>query len=163
MVRPNKELYEFDEFRLDVAERTLSRRGERIPLGEKAFETLRVLVKHRNHLVGKDELMAEVWPGAIVEENNLDKNISYLRKVFGEKTEKGRFIETVRGHGYRFVAEIFPRGPALELFCNLYRRPPVFLHGVDWLCFTWLMVEPHASWWLRCCGRTRRASAQRGS
>ena len=88
MVRPDKELYEFDEFRLDVAERTLSRRGERIPLAEKAFETLCALVKHGNHLVGKDELMAEVWADAIVEENNLDKNISYLRKVFGEKAEK---------------------------------------------------------------------------
>lgn len=106
MVRPNKELYEFDEFRLDVTERTLSRRGQRIPLAEKAFETLCALVKHGNHLVGKDELMTEVWADAIVEENNLDKNISYLRKVFGEKAEKAKFIETVRGHGYRFVAAI---------------------------------------------------------
>jgi DNA-binding winged helix-turn-helix (wHTH) protein/TolB-like protein/Tfp pilus assembly protein PilF len=106
MFHPNKELYEFDEFRLDVAERTLSRRGERVPLAEKAFETLCALVKHGNHLVGKDELMTEVWAGAIVEENNLDKNISYLRKVLGEKADKAKFIETVRGHGYRFVAEI---------------------------------------------------------
>ena len=106
MVGPNKELYEFDEFRLDVAERTLTRRGERIPLAEKAFETLCALVKRGNHLVGKDELMAEVWADAIVEENNLDKNISYLRKVFGEKAENAKFIETVRGHGYRFLAEV---------------------------------------------------------
>jgi len=106
MLHPNKELYEFDEFRLDLAERTLSRRGERVPLTEKAFETLCALVKHGNHLVGKDELMTEVWAGAIVEENNLDKNISYLRKVLGETSDKAKFIETVRGHGYRFVAEI---------------------------------------------------------
>ena len=106
MFHPNKELYEFDEFRLDVAERTLSRRGERVPLTEKAFETLCALVKHGNHLVGKDELMTEVWAGAIVEENNLDKNISYLRKVLGENSGKAKFIETVRGHGYRFVAEV---------------------------------------------------------
>jgi len=106
MSQPNKELYEFDEFRLDVTERLLSRRGERVPLTEKAFETLCALVKHGNHLVGKDELMMEVWAGAIVEENNLDKNISYLRKVLGEKADKAKFIETVRGHGYRFVAEI---------------------------------------------------------
>ena len=106
MFHPNKELYQFDEFRLDVAERTLSRRGERVPLTEKAFETLCALVKQGNHLVGKDELMTEVWAGAIVEENNLDKNISYLRKVLGENSDKAKFIETVRGHGYRFVAEV---------------------------------------------------------
>lgn len=50
--------------------------------------------------------MTEVWAGAIVEENNLDKNISYLRKVLGEKADNAKFIETVRGRGYRFVAEI---------------------------------------------------------
>jgi len=106
MFHANKELYEFEEFRLDVAERTLSRRGERVQLAEKAFETLCVLVKHGNHLVSKDELMTEVWEGAIVEENNLDKNISYLRKVLGDKADKAKFIETVRGRGYRFIAEI---------------------------------------------------------
>ncbi len=106
MSQPNKDLYEFDEFRLDVTERILSRRDERVPLAEKAFETLCALVKHGNHLVSKDELMAEVWAGAVVEENNLDKNISYLRKVLGEKANKAKFIETVRGHGYRFVAEV---------------------------------------------------------
>jgi len=106
MSQPHKELYEFNEFRLDVTERLLWRRGERVPLADKAFETLCALVKHGNHLVGKDELMAEVWEGAIVEENNLDKNISYLRKVLGEKGGKAKFIETVRGHGYRFVAEV---------------------------------------------------------
>ncbi|MDQ3649628.1 MAG: winged helix-turn-helix domain-containing protein [Acidobacteriota bacterium] len=84
----------------------MSRRGERVPLADKAFETLCALVKRGNHLVGKDELLAEVWAGAIVEENNLDKNISYLRKVLGEKADKAKFIETVRGHGYRFVAEV---------------------------------------------------------
>lgn len=106
MSRCKNELYEFDDFRLDIAERTLSRRGERVLLAEKAFETLCTLVKHGNRLVGKDELMTEVWAGAIVEENNLDKNISYLRKALGEKAGKAKFIETVRGHGYRFVAEI---------------------------------------------------------
>ena len=107
MSQPNKELYEFDEFRLDVTERLLSRRGERVPLTEKAFETLCALVKHGNHLVGKDELMMEVWAGAIVEENNLDKNISYLRKVLGEKADKAKFIE----NGARTRLQICCRNP----------------------------------------------------
>ena len=100
------ELYEFDAFRLDVAERLLTRDGHRVPLSEKAFDTLCALVRRGNHLVRKDELLNEVWPDVIVEENNLDKNISLLRQVLGERTGKGKFIETVRGHGFRFVAEV---------------------------------------------------------
>ena len=106
MFQPNKELYEFDVFRLDISERILFRQGHRVPLADKAFETLCALVKHGNHLVAKDELLAEVWADAIVEENNLDKNISYLRKVLGEKKDEAKFIETVRGHGYRFLPEV---------------------------------------------------------
>ena len=106
MSNVNRELYEFGTFRLDVAERLLSREGERVPLSEKAFDTLCVLVRRGNHLVSKDELLNQVWPDAIVEENNLDKNISLLRQVLGERTGEGKFIETVRGHGFRFVPEV---------------------------------------------------------
>ena len=106
MSNVNRELYEFGTFRLDVAERLLSREGERVPLSEKAFDTLCVLVRRGNHLVSKDELLNKVWPDAIVEDNNLDKNISLLRQVLGERTGQGKFIETVRGHGFRFVPEV---------------------------------------------------------
>ncbi len=107
MPNERRELYEFDKFRLDVSERILWREGERVPLSEKAFETLCVLLRRGGHLVGKDELLEQVWPDTIVEENNLDKNISLLRQVLGERAGKGKFIETVRGHGYRFVPEVF--------------------------------------------------------
>ncbi len=106
MSNAHNEIYEFDNFRLEVSERILWRDSERVPLPEKAFETLCALVKRGNHLVGKDELLAEIWGDTIVEENNLDKNISLLRQVLGERSDKGKFIETVRGHGYRFVADV---------------------------------------------------------
>ena len=102
----HKELYEFGGFLLDVPERILWRGGERIPLSEKAFETLCVLVRHGGRLISKEELLDRVWTDAIVEENNLDKSISLLRQALGERSGKGKFIETVRGHGYRFVAEV---------------------------------------------------------
>ncbi len=106
MPNERRELYEFDKFRLDVSERILWRETERVPLSEKAFDTLRALVRRGNHLVGKDELLAEVWADAVVEENNLDKSISLLRQVLGERAGEGKFIETVRGHGFRFVASV---------------------------------------------------------
>jgi len=105
MLRSDNELYEFADFRLDVSERLLMRKGKRVSLSEKAFEILCLLIRHDGRLVTKEKLLAAVWADAMVEENNLDKNISLLRQVLGER--KGRkFIETVRGHGYRFVADV---------------------------------------------------------
>jgi TolB-like protein/DNA-binding winged helix-turn-helix (wHTH) protein/Tfp pilus assembly protein PilF len=76
-------------------------------LTDKAFETLCVLVRHAGRLVTKDDIMGVVWPESIVEENNLDQQISTLRRALGDrgKTE-GQHIETVRGRGYRFSKEV---------------------------------------------------------
>lgn len=102
-----KEIYDFALFRLDVSERRLTRNGRVIKVADKAFDTLCMLVRRRGELVSKDELMAVVWPDTVVEENNLDQKISLLRRVLGERgRRKEKFIETVRGHGYRFVAEV---------------------------------------------------------
>lgn len=106
MSQIQRELYEFSDFHLDVPERLLTQEGKRIPLPEKAFETLRVLVQEAGHLVTKKELLSQVWAGTFVEENSLDKSVSLLRQVLGERNGKAKFIETVRGHGYRFVADV---------------------------------------------------------
>ncbi|HEY6332860.1 MAG TPA: winged helix-turn-helix domain-containing protein [Blastocatellia bacterium] len=92
-------LYEFGPFRLDKKERVLLRQGEVVPLTPKAFDTLLVLVEHRGHVVGKDELMSLVWPDSFVEETNLAQNISLIRKAL---LEAGQYIETVPKRGYRF-------------------------------------------------------------
>lgn len=103
-----KELYEFGQFRLDVAEHFLVRSdsNERVQLSEKAFETLCILVRNAGHLVQKDELMRQVWADSFVEENNLNKCIHVIRRALGEKHGEQQFIETVKKHGFRFVAEV---------------------------------------------------------
>jgi len=101
-----KHLYEFGVFRLDTRERLLLRNGARVKLERKVFETLVVLVQHSGRLVHKDEFMNQVWPDAVVEENNLEKSISVLRKVLGENGADAKYIETVRGLGYRFAADV---------------------------------------------------------
>ncbi|MBA4183625.1 MAG: PD40 domain-containing protein [Acidobacteria bacterium] len=103
-----KELYEFGEFRLDVAEHLLVRLsgGERVQLSEKAFETLCILVRNAGHLVNKNELLNQVWADSFVEENNLNKCIHAVRRALGEKPGEQQFIETVKKHGFRFVVEV---------------------------------------------------------
>jgi TolB-like protein/tetratricopeptide (TPR) repeat protein len=99
-------VYEFGPFRLEVAEHRLVREGRAIPLRGKAFDTLRVLVERQGKLVSKQDLMSAVWPETSVEENNLDRNISTLRKALGEQANGESFIETVPRVGYRFVAQL---------------------------------------------------------
>ena len=99
-------IYEFGPFRLDPGERRLSREGQPITLRAKIFDTLCVLVEAHGHLLDKDELIHRVWPDAVVEEGNLAHNISALRKTLGEPATGQKYVETVPGRGYRFVAEV---------------------------------------------------------
>jgi TolB-like protein/DNA-binding winged helix-turn-helix (wHTH) protein len=99
--------YVFDGFCVDTDKRLLlATSGGSIPLTPKAFDTLYYLVSHAGEVIEKDELMSAIWPDTIVEENNLNKNISTLRRVLGENPGEHRFIATVPGKGYKFVAEV---------------------------------------------------------
>lgn len=106
MSKEIKELYNFDDFVLDALRRILRRGDQTVPLTSKAFETLLVLVRNREHVVPKDELMRLVWPDSFVEEVNLAQNISALRKALGESPGENRFIATIPGRGYQFVGEV---------------------------------------------------------
>jgi serine/threonine protein kinase/Tol biopolymer transport system component len=101
-----KQFYAFGPFRLDSEKRVLVRDGRPIPLAPKGAEILLVLVENAGHLVDKDNLIKRVWPDAIVEEGNLNKNVSVLRKVLGEWDGGREYIETVPKRGYRFVAPV---------------------------------------------------------
>jgi DNA-binding winged helix-turn-helix (wHTH) protein/Tol biopolymer transport system component len=98
--------YGFGPFRLDPVKRILARDGRRIPLAAKAFDTLVVLVQHSGDILTKDELMKLVWPGSFVEENNLNQQISRLRRALGEVGNGQTYIETVPRLGYRFVERV---------------------------------------------------------
>ena len=97
--------YRFGPFYLDVRERRLSRGDEVIPLRLKVFDTLLVLVENAGRLVTKQELLDTVWPETTVEENNLNHNVSVLRKALGEKATGQQYIETVPRVGYRFAED----------------------------------------------------------
>ena len=107
MISAEKSILEFEGCRLDVAKRELLEpNGKPIKLMPKAFDILAYFAQNNDRVVPKDEILTELWPDAIVEENNLTQNISALRRALGEKPQENRFIATIPGRGYRFVANV---------------------------------------------------------
>lgn len=98
--------FKFGEFEIDSAKRLLRKNGEPLPLHSKTFDLLLVLVENHGEVLTKDELLERVWPGQFVEEGNLSVQIFNLRKIFGEQKNDHRFIVTVPGRGYSFVADL---------------------------------------------------------
>jgi len=106
----DKALYEFGPFRMDLAERLLTKGQQVIPLTPKAFDTLVVLVRNSGHVVEKDELLKQVWPDTFVEEGVLAVNVAAIRKALTDGDEARSYIETVPRRGYRFVGEVHTLG-----------------------------------------------------
>ncbi len=97
-------VYQFGRFVLDPNERTLLSEGVPIHLPPKEFDTLLLLVEYNGKALSKDEMMSAVWHDAFVEESNLAKQISRLRKLFNSDGEVT--IDTLPKHGYRFSADV---------------------------------------------------------
>ena len=121
---PRIAVYRFGPFELDGAEYRLLRNGVEVPLQLKAFETLCILVERAGRLLTKDDLLRQLWPGTIVEENNLNKNISMLRKALGECSSGLSYIETVPRVGYRFAAEVEQVSAAGPTLVMTHEPPP---------------------------------------
>src|SRR3989442_3138370 len=103
--------------------------GQLIELGGRAFDTLLALIDAGASVIGKDELMRRIWPDRIVEENNLQAQISALRKVFGADRH---LIRTVAGRGYQFTGEIrAAAGPPSPLPASNLPEPVSDLIGRD--------------------------------
>ncbi len=105
MSKPVKH-YEFGDYALDLSQRILLHEGRHIPLTPKAYDILLALVENNGRIVSKEELMQRVWPDSFVEEINLAKNISVLRKTLTNGADGREFIDTVARRGYRFRAEV---------------------------------------------------------
>jgi predicted ATPase/DNA-binding winged helix-turn-helix (wHTH) protein len=108
------EAFVFGPFRLMVRRRELIAHGVPVTLGQRALDILLVLVRRHGQLVTKNELMDEVWPGVVVEENNLQVHISALRKALGDDKGERRYLLTVAGRGYRFVHPVEPEAGVSE-------------------------------------------------
>src|SRR5215468_551979 len=96
----------FGPFRLFPAQRLLLEGETPVRVGARALEILNVLVERAGELVSKKELMARVWPNIVVEESNLKVQVAALRRVLGDGQPGRRYLASVPGQGYRFVAPV---------------------------------------------------------
>jgi DNA-binding winged helix-turn-helix (wHTH) protein len=109
--------YRFGQVEVKPSERQLLVEGRPAAVGARAFDVLLALIDHRDRVVTKDELLDMVWPGLVVEENNLQVQVSTLRKVLGAQA-----VATVPGRGYRFTPS--PRRPRVRCPRRATTCPP---------------------------------------
>src|SRR5271168_3410545 len=102
----DKRAISFGPFRLFPSQRLLLVCDAPVRIGNRAFDILTALVERAGEVVGKDELMARTWPRTFVEEANLKIQVSALRRALGDGQGGRRFVATVPGRGYNFVAPI---------------------------------------------------------
>src|SRR5690349_20674184 len=102
----------FGRFRLALGQRRLTRDGMPVQLGSRALDIPCVLASAKGEVVGKDELMTRVWPGVVVDENNIQVHVSALRKALDEDRSAHTHLLTVPGRGYRLVGFESPRAAA---------------------------------------------------
>jgi DNA-binding winged helix-turn-helix (wHTH) protein len=98
--------YSFGSFRLVPGQRLLLEGAAPVPLGGRACEILIALVERSGAVVTKEELLARVWPNIFVEEGNLKVHVAALRKALGDGRDGNRYIASIPGRGYSFVAPV---------------------------------------------------------
>jgi len=116
---------EFGDFELDTLKRVLVSRatGQTVDITGRVVDALVYLVEHAGQLVEKKALIDALWPHVVVEEGSLTQTIHVLRRALGEQAGEHRYIATVPGRGYRFVAEVKLRGPGIITSMEAPRRP----------------------------------------
>ncbi|REJ76116.1 MAG: hypothetical protein DWQ47_10875 [Acidobacteria bacterium] len=98
--------YQFADFRLCPATRKIFKQDRELRIGDRDLDVLLFLVSNRPKVMSKDDIIEEVWAGTAVEDNSVERAIGSVRKLLGDSPKESRFIKTVRGRGYVFVAGI---------------------------------------------------------
>ena len=121
--------YVFAECVLDTRLYTLHRVGKAIRLRPKVFQVLRYLLEQRDHVVSKDELCAQVWPGQFISDATLEGCITLARRAIGDSGRAQQLIQSRRGYGYRFVGSVqeYAEGPSAQETAAAVRGPSAAL------------------------------------
>ena len=159
-----EQVYKFGDFVLHADGPMLMREGVRVPVTPRALNVLLVLVENAGRIIAKETLLNQVWADSFVEEGNLNRTVSRLRKTLGDSGTE--FIETIPRIGYRFVADVelgttpaafagnTPQPPAIENS----NRPRKYGAGVVLTATAGLVIVGLlAIWFLRPAPRTARS------
>jgi len=136
---PSEDIISFGPFRLKVSERLLINDGARAELRGRAYDLLMALLSRPNEIISKSELLAQVWPGVVVEEGSLRLYMTNLRKALGDGSHGNRYIVNSSGRGYSLAAQVTrsaeqsvrPAGPKPFEHVNLPARPTMIDHEVE--------------------------------
>jgi DNA-binding winged helix-turn-helix (wHTH) protein len=119
--------YIFDDYVLDTQRYELLYAETRIHLRPKVFQVLVYLLAHHDRVVPKDELLEHVWPNQFIGDATLNSCIKAVRKALGDRGRTPRFLHTLHGRGYRFVAAV-----VVQEHLPVDAAPPAMpLHGVE--------------------------------
>jgi DNA-binding winged helix-turn-helix (wHTH) protein len=99
-------IYTFQDYSLDVERRELRRRSDLVAVEPQVLDLLQYLIRNRDHVVSKDELIAAVWNGRIISESALSSRLTAVRQAVGDSGEQQRLIRTIARKGFRFVGDI---------------------------------------------------------
>lgn len=120
----------FGPFLLQPERQLLLKDGASVRIGGRAIELLAALAEHPGVLMSKRDLLQRAWPDVFVAESNLKVNIANLRRILGEQPAAPRFIATVAGRGYRFIAGVRSIAPARP--APSPNQAPAMLPGARW-------------------------------
>src|SRR5262245_14424695 len=110
-----KPAFRFAEFEIDVARQELRRGNDLIPIEPQVFDLLVYLVRNRNRIVSREELIDAVWKGRVISEATLSSRVSAVRRVIGDSGNEQTLIRTHHKRGFRFVADVEDPAPPCEM------------------------------------------------
>lgn len=134
--------YLIDDLNLDVQRGELTRNGEALTLPKLSYDLLVALAQASPALLSQQELMQKVWPDRVIGDETLKQRVKLLRKSLGDKASEPRYIEAVRGRGYRLI-------PQVDCECVLKRSPSVMLDLSANDLFPNLLPVSLNLWWRR--------------
>lgn len=116
--------YQFDAFTVDASVRELTVNGSAVKIEPKVFELLLHLIKHRDRVVSKDELVDKVWSGRFISDAAMSSAVRSLRRALGDDGKTQRFVKTLHSHGFRFIAPVAGDGAKHTATLKSVEDPP---------------------------------------
>ncbi len=115
-------MYSFDDFQFDPAAGGLSQSGQPIALEPQAIRLLEVLIRHRDRIVSKEDLIEEIWDGRAITDAALNTRVRSVRKALGDAATTSKYIKTFPKRGFQFVAKVTTGTAATQAPSNQLRR-----------------------------------------